>query len=678
MAILRKLVEAFEGRKFQKGKVNFSSSAFADPHIVTAIDEIAKARGVTPQQVQAFIQSKIDEFADVAKVAPILYETINKNIVENEVFHLFAKTPVEVPSPKFDGQTFNDIVRSIQADHDEFWPLRGFIDRKRLYNPVFTTVNVPVDFDAKSNEVMTAAATPRGEFIFNVPFMQKLLDYAHIKGIKPKSRKYKSNGGTIPDEYAYIEFLIMHEFMHYTNDDFYYNKIIPNADMTIINWVGDFRSNYLLVKSGYEQIPMGLFNDDINYDRQSTYLQMYEAIKKEFEKLKKQKPQQGGQGQQQKGQQGQGQQGQGQPGQGQPGEGQPGEGEPGEGQPGKGKGKPGQEQGDGGGSSEEEESDLAKKVKRKLNGMGDDHEPGTKEAQEKGIDPSKQRKPEDIDDRGKSIQKQMEEAKDTTPGEAAKKQADRAKQQQGKSQKGSPGSGEGGGAEVDYKKIAPTFNWAAIVRRFVASKAVGKQESYAKPNRRAVSSMEIVRQTGAGAIKPAEAESDFVDLKLAFVLDCSGSMMGDIGKVFANANALLKQPKFARSEVYVITFSGSHHVFKGIFAKNSAREVKTVNNMKQGKAAYNLKMSDIFANAESGGTVVSAGLQTDINTLLSQGYNVLMCTDTDILYGENLTRTLDLIKKHPQKMFMIFDDRNTYVQWRKTTGVATPNITHFS
>jgi hypothetical protein len=112
------------------------------------------------------------------------------------------------------------------------------------------------------------------------------LDWAFLKGIKPKQIKYQNNGGKIPPEYAYIEFLLMHEYLHYSEADFYYHRIIPKANSKIINYVGDFRSNYLLVKSGYEQLPMGLFNDKINYDRQKTYREMYDVVKGEFDKMK--------------------------------------------------------------------------------------------------------------------------------------------------------------------------------------------------------------------------------------------------------------------------------------------------------------------------------------------------------------------------------------------------------
>jgi len=47
----------------------------------------------------------------------------------------------------------------------------------------------------------------------------------------------------------------------------------------------DFRSNYMLVKNGYDQLPIGLFSDHINYDRQGRYDAMVKLVHDEMKKL---------------------------------------------------------------------------------------------------------------------------------------------------------------------------------------------------------------------------------------------------------------------------------------------------------------------------------------------------------------------------------------------------------
>ena len=285
----RIFLEAFEARRFAEGQVAFSKSAPTDPHVKKALSWISKHTGVSVADIMMEVQQGVNKLKSIKDKAPILYHTIVDNALENELFHMFEDVPERVEgAPKYDPRVFEKLRQFIMyADHSQFFPMRGFIRRKALKMPNIVMTNDP-DYPNMGKEwksVSTAAATPTGTFIFNVKFMQKLIDWAHLKEVKPKGLKYKCNGGPIPDEYCYIEFVVLHEFLHYTEEDFYYQHIIPKANAKIINWVGDFRSNYLLVKSGYEQLPMGLFNDLINYDRQKTYIEMYELVKSEFDKL---------------------------------------------------------------------------------------------------------------------------------------------------------------------------------------------------------------------------------------------------------------------------------------------------------------------------------------------------------------------------------------------------------
>ncbi len=237
--------------------------------------------------IEQLIEFKLDELKEYETKAPLLYATATKNGVESSLFGLLqqAGDEVDVPnSPKFNVPVFYKLVRYIKIEHGEFFPLRSFVDSKYLDNPVF--IISPDPKHPEFDDVTTACATPTGKFVFNKTFCQKLLDYAHLKGLKPKGRKYVSNGGDIPDEWAYIEFLIIHEFMHYTQGDFHYGKVFKGVSPTILNYVGDFRTNYLLVKSGLTQLPIGLFSDDINYDRQKTYKEMIDVVTDQMKNLK--------------------------------------------------------------------------------------------------------------------------------------------------------------------------------------------------------------------------------------------------------------------------------------------------------------------------------------------------------------------------------------------------------
>jgi hypothetical protein len=279
------LTEDFEIKKAERGIVPFLKTKIDDAHIKEAIKRIAAKTGAPEAKVKTDIETEIKKFDDIAKIAPTLYNTIKLNVIEDEAFKQLGKSKAEIKgAPKFSFVIFNKLFDYIKVEHYQFFPMKSLFNNKPKKEIRVILVPSANPENKKWNDVDTAAATPGGEFIFNKDFMQRLLDWAHMKKAKPKGKKYVANGGEFPDEYCYIEFIIIHELMHFTQGDFYYSKKYK-VSPTIINWVGDFRTNYLLVKSGYEQLPIGLFNDEINYDRQNTYKEMIEIVQSEFDKL---------------------------------------------------------------------------------------------------------------------------------------------------------------------------------------------------------------------------------------------------------------------------------------------------------------------------------------------------------------------------------------------------------
>ena len=312
--MLTTIKEAFETKVAPKGVVPFLQHEFKDPHIIEGINILSSHTGQSVQEIKDYIKNKVKDYEDMAQKAPRLFDTSLKNAIESEIFTKMWEEKIPVPkAPVFNATIFKTLFRTIQGEHPSFFPMKSVFNSKDLkenepilvpmseakadqLNRIYKnkTKSGKIDY----NQVNTAACYPSGQFVFNIPFMQSLLDFAFLKKLKPKGRKYFGNSGLkpdderaykyIPDEYGYIEFLIIHEFFHYTQDDFHHQKIIPKSHPKIINYVGDFRSNYLLVKSGYSQLPIGLYSDDINYDRQNgNYLEMYRIVKEELEKTKK-------------------------------------------------------------------------------------------------------------------------------------------------------------------------------------------------------------------------------------------------------------------------------------------------------------------------------------------------------------------------------------------------------
>lgn len=879
----------FDYHRKNRGEVALPASDVKDPHIQQVLKLVANHVGISEEEAVTSLMPHMQFHAEMARRAPILYGTMAKNAPESAAFRALQQSGARVDTaPKFENYYFFEIVHKLQGQITGYFPLQSYIDKSQLANPKFHLFGEEEartsDLKAAlAQQIPTAAATPAGNFYFNKDFMQNLLDFAHLKGIEGPDSKYKSKGGEIPDEYSWIEFLILHEFMHYTNDDFYRQKLSPSkTNGKIMNWVGDFRTNYFLVKSGFEPLPMGLFNDEINGDRQRTYDEMYDLIEDEFNKLsqrdkkwlegeldenadhhdkgneegkkkkikpkndkgkkqdpKKKKKQQeqnqepeeiivanpgdvvrnrktneygrverviGADGQEQivvrkitqgqaevivKGTQGgdiYGQQqeaatqrlfkpfsllevvnesatwdmkdcnivvlpppappddGDGGGGGPQPPEqpkqniepinqpappnpdddGEGGEsdgdceggacdaGERGEGgESGEGDGsrsadddrQRAEDQRGGGRGKGDDEKDPDEGDERGGSGSGkgkgdrDDRDPDqdgsggdgeetTGEISKDGLgdegDGDGEYETIDMDEledhirdtQGK-VQKDIEAARSKGDDGGDDSQSSGRGERQAGGQGGSPGTGSKFAGQKRIRQSAvPPFNWQSLMGKFLKSGISKTDETYQKPHRRSVTQMDIARQTGAAAIKPAEVDAEPDQAKLFFILDCSGSMTGVMNTVMNSCRQLLKQPIFKDTAVLVGKFSNASLLYLVNEAQNKAAQIEEIGEQPQD---WNTTPGQVFGSAEGGGTTISAELVKQAVDAINKGYNITLFSDMDILHEWNFKHFMTIVKAGVPKgqVFVIFDDLNTYRTFRQKTGITSDNFTAF-
>jgi len=292
-----------------KGTIDWAKSSINDPHIQDALKIIFNT-SYAQRVMQHFkvneadIVQLLDEYdtmhQELFALTPEMSSTMAQNNIESLVFsivnNLTKHKQITVPgASQFSALMFERLNKEIQASRPSFFKMRSFIQRVPLARPIVgiydndlvvhnqtNPMEPPVDHN-KYKPAPTAYATPDGVFVFNKQFCQALINWAYIKKIKPKHYFFKSNGGTIPDDYVYLEFLIFHEFLHYVDDDFFYNLTNPNWDHKLTNYVGDFRINYKLVKNGMEQLPIGLYSDNVNFDRYNDYKEVYNICKRGVE-----------------------------------------------------------------------------------------------------------------------------------------------------------------------------------------------------------------------------------------------------------------------------------------------------------------------------------------------------------------------------------------------------------
>lgn len=283
----RALWEAFDTRRAAPGQVSFKNTTITDPHIQQIVKAAAAKTQVSEADIEKGLHKYITKIEEMKQYSYLLYDTAARNAAESAAFDMIEHS-AQSHHEKFDPVIFMKLIQMVQLEHDQFFPLRAPGETNYIFNisPILLPSNKK-EYAHWNNVIDTAAATAKGEFLFNVPFMQKLMTFAEVEGLTPKGKKYKSNGGPIPDAYSYIEFLIVHELLHYTYGDFAAGKRMPEYSNKIHNFASDYRSNYMLVKSGYDQLPIGLFSDHINYDRQGKYKEMVALVDAELKKMPK-------------------------------------------------------------------------------------------------------------------------------------------------------------------------------------------------------------------------------------------------------------------------------------------------------------------------------------------------------------------------------------------------------
>jgi hypothetical protein len=535
------------------------------------------------------------------------------------------------------------------------------IDFKSIANPRFVYVPAAAGLEKESNKhfnsITTAAATNDGTFIFNTHFINQLLGFAHLKGIKVQagkahSSKYKSNGGPFPDEWEYVEFLIRHEFMHYTYSDFHYARIIV-ADIVekanlptpkernalrrterrkvarLTNFVGDYRSNYHLLQRGFHQLPLGLFSSYVNFHKQSSYMEMYELVKRELEKLPpKDEPSPTDDHSQQ------------------------------------GNDSDGESEVDDDIEPDDEKDDAAEggasgKTGKTSKARGRDGKPLT---------------PEQIDKHNKRVKDILDrDIQDSLNGKIDKDD------ESSKSSGGSPGTGLGTPRGIDYSKIRPKYKWNDLLKKMVTETGVTIENSYQKISRRSITSSHQVVTMGAGAVKPGDIRTpNRRKLKLCVIIDSSGSMGTVIDKVMTNLDNLLIQRKSnlkLDEEFFIFMFSGSYDIFTAKPGKGGqATHIKSIKG-EPGDLGV-MPTTKLFSLHMAGGTVFSSELAGEAEKLASKGYNILIITDGDLLDGSNFTNFAKLYRNFKKNVWLLLDSRPTFESFVTKMKELSNNASH--
>lgn len=291
-AELSKSDNSLSHTRVNAGVVKFAKTSLQDEYIRNGIKICAEWFGVDETVVEAHIAKRVNDVKQYMSGSPKLFAQIADNQVESALFQIFWDYQIPVPGAfsikshsvafkRFTMMIVNSLRMRFGLDKD-----RGYLKQRPLKSPgIFHYSRVEGPDFREGESVSTAYCKgTTGSYHFDLEFSQALLNFGKLKGIKPFGKIFKNRGGIVPDEFGYLETVIFHEFMHYYHDDTEYYNIKQGCVHKIMNWASDFRSNYLLTKSGFMQLPIGLYSDEINFDRQQSLDEMYETVKAELEK----------------------------------------------------------------------------------------------------------------------------------------------------------------------------------------------------------------------------------------------------------------------------------------------------------------------------------------------------------------------------------------------------------
>jgi len=301
-----------EGLDSTKKDFKLKKTGINDKNIQEGIKFYADSKKIPFRDALTEFTSKYDDYISSMRGSELGKNGID-NAAETVLFDLVGTLEIEdldlsaygILEPKKElltRNTFYDLTQYVLGENSQFFPLRNPFEKKAVRPFFFITpdhlpsIKDPALKSAAKNNCKTAFCTPNAEMVFSRKFSESLALNALLNKAKPKSKKYKSNGGDIPDHYCYLEFVIMHELLHFSSGDHFYTKgmvarikkkypKIAGSAHKILNYVGDYINNWQLAKSGYEQLPLGLFSEKINYDKFNTYEEMVDYVAEEFQKM---------------------------------------------------------------------------------------------------------------------------------------------------------------------------------------------------------------------------------------------------------------------------------------------------------------------------------------------------------------------------------------------------------
>lgn len=302
----------------------------------------------------------------------------------------------------------------------------------------------------------------------------------------------------------------------------------------------------------------------------------------------------------------------------------------------------------------------------------DDHTESEEESKASGKgDPSDK---DNVDNQSKKFGEKTEKQAEKEKGGDA--DGDDAGKQEGKSDS-NKSSKTGDRSTSEVKQQEPKFNWKVLIKQALAkSFKMIPEESRAKYSRRTMSQMGVLQSKKGAAVMPGEKNHEIPDLKIAFIMDVSGSMFQYYSKCLSEIHSAMMSKDVTGASCTFVSYSTNVKTFYVDLIKQQGVEITSLADRRKKIDTKNkIPLQTLIFNSDTGGgtNLTNPVLKTTIAQLLSEGPVILM-TDEDACYEVEYLRTL---MQNPNFM-MILASKEIYNQFVKACGGSvSTKITHF-
>jgi hypothetical protein len=673
-----RLEEANNPFKTAPGQIQFSESNFDTPYIKDMVIQLADATGETKGNIEYMLMNKIEKMTKNYQGSDILYSEMRKNVGESALFSVMEELSekLEMDDDLFDPLVYKKLGQYVMAENPQYFPLRNPYESRQV-TPQFWLApkHIPIMHDPAlknaAKKIDTAFCDARANICFNVPFAKRLCLFAKMKGIKTNSKKYMSNGGDIPDHYCYIETVIAHELNHFSAGDLIKQVKDKKLNGTIMNYASDFINNFTLMKSGYAQLPIGLFSDQINLDRFESFKEVYMFIKDEMDKMTTEQQEQAKQTQQEQGDDHEEST------------------EAAEQQEQEESGQSGESQ-----EQQDDSDDSQDDSEQSQSSSGEDSDESDSKSSQSGESGEGSDEPnfDDIDESTKKNDENMQQREDgNTDVEKVlnKRDADKPKTSMDDLRKEMEKAKAD--AQVNDSGYQAKIGWKKLLKRMIPSNEKS-DTSYKKISRSSSSRMLQAKTTGKAAVKPGTVTFEGDDKGLVFVIDNSGSVASVLEKFNKEILRLIEKYGKELDKFFVMKF---HNDFELYYVDVKEMKYQKVVNpetvfKRSGKMKERIKTigtmlpaKQLFQRGLSGGTKFTNSMYSIVYSMHKSGLNVVMFTDDDLaIFNDdesvnNVQSLLALGTKKKGTVSIIITNEIEYETFVKKFGSFPRMITHF-